>query len=62
MSYYIISDPGDEQPGTHITNTSWYENQLEEAEEEFIKANKPQEAINMYEHKQDWNSALSVAR
>jgi intraflagellar transport protein 172 len=27
------------------------ENRLKEAEEEFIKANKPQEAINMYEHK-----------
>lgn len=38
------------------------ENRLKEAEEEFIKANKPQEAINMYEHKQDWHSALSVAR
>lgn len=38
------------------------ENRFKEAEEEFIKANKPQEAINMYEHKQDWHSALSVAR
>jgi len=34
------------------------ENRYKEAEEEFIKANKPQEAINMYEHKQDWHSAL----
>lgn len=38
------------------------ENRFQEAEEEFIKANKPQEAINMYEHKEDWHSALSVAR
>jgi len=38
------------------------ENRFKEAEEEFIKANKPAEAINMYEHKQDWHSALSVAR
>ena len=38
------------------------ENRFKEAEEEFIKANKPKEAINMYEHKQDWNSALQVAR
>jgi len=38
------------------------ENRFREAEEEFIKANKPQEAINMYEHKQDWHSALQVAR
>jgi len=38
------------------------ESRFKDAEEEFIKANKPQEAINMYEHKQDWHSALSVAR
>lgn len=38
------------------------ENRFKEAEEEFIKANKPSEAINMYEHKQDWHSALQVAR
>jgi len=38
------------------------EHRYKEAEEEFIKANKPQEAINMYEHKQDWHSALQVAR
>ena len=34
------------------------ENRFKEAEEEFIKANKPQEAISMYEHKQDYHSAL----
>eukprot|EP01017_Pseudomicrothorax_dubius_P046139 TRINITY_DN8090_c0_g1_i2.p1 TRINITY_DN8090_c0_g1~~TRINITY_DN8090_c0_g1_i2.p1 ORF type:complete len:616 (+),score=184.35 TRINITY_DN8090_c0_g1_i2:67-1848(+) len=33
-----------------------------EAEEHFIKAGKPNEAINMYEHQGDWNSALQVAR
>lgn len=38
------------------------ENRFKEAEQEFIEANKPQEAINMYEHKQDWHSALQVAR
>jgi intraflagellar transport protein 172 len=38
------------------------ENRLKEAEEEFIKANKPEEAISMYEHKTDWHSALQVAR
>jgi intraflagellar transport protein 172 len=38
------------------------EDRIKEAEEEFIKANKPQEAINMYEHKQDWHNALQVAR
>ena len=34
------------------------DNRFKEAEEEFIKANKPQEAINMYEHKGDWHSAI----
>lgn len=38
------------------------EDRIKEAEEEFIKANKPQEAINMYEHKNDWHNALQVAR
>jgi len=38
------------------------DNRFKEAEEEFIKANKPQEAINMYEHKGDWHSAIQVAR
>lgn len=38
------------------------ENRYKEAEEEFIKANRPQEAISMYEHKSDWHSALQVAR
>jgi intraflagellar transport protein 172 len=32
-----------------------------EAEEEFIKANKPKEAIDMYVHEQDWPNALRVA-
>jgi len=38
------------------------DNRFKEAEEEFIKANKPQEAINMYEHKGDWHSAIQIAR
>lgn len=38
------------------------EHRYQEAEDEFIKANKPMEAISMYEHKEDWHSALSVAR
>jgi intraflagellar transport protein 172 len=32
-----------------------------EAEEEFIRANKPKEAIEMYVHQQDWANALRVA-
>lgn len=32
-----------------------------EAEEEFVRAGKPKEAIDMYCHQQDWAAALSVA-
>lgn len=32
-----------------------------EAEAEFIKANKPKEAIDMYVHQHDWTNALRVA-
>lgn len=38
------------------------ENRFKEAEEHFIKAGKPAEAINMYEVKKDYFSALQVAR
>jgi len=38
------------------------EKRYKEAEEAFIKANKPTEAIGMYEHQKDWHSALQVAR
>jgi len=31
------------------------------AEEEFIKANKPKEAIDMYVHQRDWVSAMRIA-
>ena len=34
---------------------------FKEAEEEFIKANKPKEAIDMYVHQQDWANAIRVA-
>lgn len=32
-----------------------------EAEEEFVRAGKPKEAIDMYCHQQDWAAALRVA-
>lgn len=32
-----------------------------EAEVEFLLANKPKEAISMYEHSRDWHSALRIA-
>ena len=34
---------------------------FQEAEEEFVKAGKPREAIDMWCHQQDWAAALSVA-
>ena len=44
---------------------AWFledERRFKEAEEEFVKASKPTEAISMYEHLEDWHSALRVAR
>lgn len=34
---------------------------FKEAEEEFVRANKPREAIEMYIHQQDWEAAMRVA-
>ena len=36
------------------------EGRFKEAEEEFINAKKPKEAIDMYIHQQDWVSALRI--
>lgn len=38
------------------------ENRFKEAEEEFIRAGKSNEAINMYEHQKDFYSALRIAK
>ena len=37
------------------------EEKFEEAKDEFIQAGKPREAIDMFIHQQDWNSATRVA-
>ena len=37
------------------------DDRFREAEEEFLKANKPREAIDMYVHQQDWLSAIRIA-
>lgn len=37
------------------------EERFADAEEEFVKAEKPKEAIDMYVHQQDWTSAIRVA-
>ncbi len=38
------------------------EKRYKEAEDQFILANKPEEAVSMYEHAKDWHSALRVSR
>lgn len=37
------------------------EGRFQEAEDEFIKAGKPKEAVLMYVHVQDWDGAQRVA-
>jgi intraflagellar transport protein 172 len=37
------------------------EERFPESEEEFVKADKPKEAIDMYIHQQDWRNAVRVA-
>ena len=51
-------------PDVHLKYALYLEDEkrYKEAEEEYIKANKPGEAIGMYKHLQDWHSALQVAR
>eukprot|EP00742_Colponemidia_sp_Colp-10_P004835 GILJ01005162.1.p1 GENE.GILJ01005162.1~~GILJ01005162.1.p1 ORF type:complete len:1182 (-),score=172.76 GILJ01005162.1:116-3661(-) len=50
-------------PEVHLKHALRLEDdqRFKEAEEEFIKANKPKEAIDMYIHQQDWLSAMRVA-
>lgn len=50
-------------PEIHLKYALFLEDdeQYREAEEEFIKASKPKEAIDMYVHLQDWSNALRVA-
>eukprot|EP01041_Mallomonas_annulata_P001132 gene1132-2194_t len=50
-------------PEIHLKHALFLEDdeRFKEAEEEFIKAGKPKEAIDMYTHQQDWESALRVA-
>ena len=37
------------------------EGRFAEAEAEFIQASKPREAVDMYIHNQDWDSAMRIA-
>lgn len=50
-------------PEIHLKHALFLEDdeQFQQAEEEFIKAGKPKEAIDMHVHQLDWASALRVA-
>lgn len=50
-------------PEVHLKHALYLEDEerFTEAEAEFIKAEKPKEAIEMYNHQQDWSSAMRVA-
>jgi intraflagellar transport protein 172 len=50
-------------PDIHLKHALFLEDdeRYVEAEEEFLKANKPKEAIDMYVHQQDWDRAINVA-
>ena len=49
-------------PEVHLKHALFLEDEerFKEAEEEFIKASKPKEAIDMYIHQQDWANASRV--
>jgi len=49
-------------PYIPLDNLAWCDaGRFNEAEEEFVRAGKPKEAIDMYCHQQDWPAALGVA-
>ena len=50
-------------PDVHLKHAMFLEDEgrFKEAEEEFINARKPKEAIDMYVHQQDWTNALRIA-
>ncbi|PIK55820.1 putative intraflagellar transport protein [Apostichopus japonicus] len=50
-------------PEIHLKHAMYLEDEgkFKEAESEFIKAGKPKEAVLMYVHNQDWDSAQRVA-
>lgn len=50
-------------PEVHLKYAMYLEDEgrFKEAEDEFVKAGKPKEAVDMYVHQQDWSSAMRVA-
>jgi intraflagellar transport protein 172 len=53
----------EKMPEVHLAHAMALEDEgnFERAEEEFIKAKKPQEAIDMYVHQRKWEAAMRVA-
>ena len=51
-------------PDVHLSYALFLEdeNRFKEAEEEFVKAGKAEEAINMYQHQNDFHSALKLCK
>ena len=51
-------------PDVHLSYALFLEdeNRFKEAEEEFVKAGKADEAINMYQHQNDFHSALKLCK
>eukprot|EP00957_Ditylum_brightwellii_P039610 2995869-Ditylum_brightwellii.AAC.1 len=49
--------------GVHLKYAMFLEDEdrLAEAEDEFLKAKKPKEAIDMYIHQQSWDDAIRIA-
>jgi intraflagellar transport protein 172 len=50
-------------PDIHLKHALFLEDdeRFREAEDEFIKAGKPKEAVDMYIHQHDWSNALRIA-
>ena len=50
-------------PEVHLKYAMFLEDEgrFPEAEEEFIRAGKPKEAVDMYTHQQEWGAALRIA-
>jgi intraflagellar transport protein 172 len=50
-------------PEIHLKHALYLEDEEKypQAEEEFVHANKPREAVDMYVHQQDWTNAMRVA-
>ena len=59
----LSQDWGTPQPRevVSVSHTISFTGKFGEAEASFVKANRPKEAVLMYVHSQDWDSAQRVA-